>query len=72
MNELPESLTKYEGEAIVTALRNNFMPRLHGSDAEMFVSMIEDVFPDIGVPMGFAGLEEAVTREGKGQFQRAA
>ncbi|XP_033641711.1 dynein beta chain, flagellar outer arm-like [Asterias rubens] len=65
VNELPESLTKYEGEAIVTALRNNFMPRLHGSDAEMFVSMIEDVFPDIGVPMGFAGLEEAVTREGK-------
>ena len=37
------------------ALRNSFMPRLHGSDAEMFVAMVGDAFPDVGVPMGFGG-----------------
>ena len=53
--EVPESLIKYESEALVIALRNTFMPRLHGSDSEMFVTMVEDAFPDAGVPMGFGG-----------------
>ncbi len=53
--EVPEALTTYESEALVIAMRNTFMPRLHGSDAEMFVTMVEDVFPDAGVPMGFGG-----------------
>ncbi|XP_022099208.1 dynein beta chain, ciliary-like [Acanthaster planci] len=64
-NELPESLTKYEAEAVVTALRNNFLPRLHGSDAEMFSSMVEDVFPDVRVPMGFAGQDEVSKTNGE-------
>eukprot|EP00057_Strongylocentrotus_purpuratus_P006394 XP_011660868.1 PREDICTED: dynein beta chain, flagellar outer arm [Strongylocentrotus purpuratus] len=61
--ELPETLAKYESEAIVSALRNTFMPRLHGSDAEMFVTMVTDVFPDTPVDMGFGGVDPSVGKK---------
>ena len=68
MFELPESLSKYETEAIVTALRNTFMPRLHGSDAEMFVTMVTDVFPNTSVDMGFGGHDGTSGGKRSGRF----
>nr|XP_054761006.1 dynein heavy chain, cytoplasmic-like [Lytechinus pictus] len=61
--ELPETLAKYEIEAIVSALRNTFMPRLHGSDADMFVTMVTDVFPDTPVDMGFGGVDPSIGKK---------
>ena len=44
-----------EEEALVTALRNTFMPRLLDRDASIFTTLIHDLWPEVGIPMLFGG-----------------
>ena len=37
-----------EEEAVVTALRNTFMPRLMDRDASIFTTLIHDLWPQVG------------------------
>ncbi len=59
-----------ENEALVTALRNTFMPRLLDRDASVFATLIKDLWPDIEVPLLFTGARLAtpdMDREEKSQ-----
>ena len=44
-----------EEEALVTALRNTFLPRLLDRDASVFATLVRDLWPEVDVPMQFAG-----------------
>ncbi|XP_033103095.1 dynein heavy chain 9, axonemal-like [Anneissia japonica] len=55
---IPEEYIADEPEALVLALRDMFMPRLHGSDAEMFITLVEDLFPSVKIAMTFEGASQ--------------
>ncbi|XP_071959570.1 uncharacterized protein [Antedon mediterranea] len=55
---IPDEYITDEPEALVLALRDMFMPRLHGSDAEMFITLVEDLFPSVKVAMTFEGASQ--------------
>ena len=31
------------------------MPKLHGQDADIFIRILQDLFPDVDVPLDFGG-----------------
>ena len=49
-------LSREENIALVTALRNTFLPRLFDRDANLFATVVSDLFPDVPVPLQFEGL----------------
>ena len=49
-------LSREENIALVTALRNTFLPRLFDRDANLFATVVGDLFPDVPVPLHFEGL----------------
>ena len=50
-----EDFARFEDEAVVTSLRNVFLPRLMDRDASLFATIVQDLWPHVDVPMGFAG-----------------
>ncbi|XP_023931015.1 dynein beta chain, ciliary-like [Lingula anatina] len=57
--EVPQNLRKDEDEALVTSLRNTFMPRLLQKDASVFTTLVIDLWPNVDIPMEFGGLSKA-------------
>ena len=51
-------LSNEENEALVTALRNTFLPRLVDRDASLFATLVRDLWPSVGVPLHFGGHDE--------------
>ncbi|GFO25145.1 dynein beta chain, ciliary-like, partial [Plakobranchus ocellatus] len=47
-----------EEEALVTALRDTFLPRMPSRDASVFATIVNDLWPNIEVAMVFGGEEE--------------
>lgn len=37
------------------AIRDTFLPRLHGRDASVFATLITDMWPYLNIPMVFGG-----------------
>ena len=57
-NKLQMDLSNEENEALVTALRNTFLPRLFDRDASLFATLVHDLWPDVNVALRFDGLSE--------------
>ena len=53
--KLPLDLSNEENEALVTALRNTFLPRLFDRDASLFATLVHDLWPDVNVALRFDG-----------------
>ena len=47
-----------EEEALVTALRDTFLPRMPSRDASIFATIVNDLWPNVEVAMVFGGEEE--------------
>ena len=45
----------FEDEALVTALRDTFLPRMQNRDASVFSTFVSDLWPDLDLPMIFGG-----------------
>lgn len=44
-----------EESALVTAIRDTFMPRMGLRDSSIFATIVQDLWPDVDVPMVFGG-----------------
>ena len=55
-----EDVITEENESLVTALRNTLMPRLLDRDASVFITLLQDLWPNTAVPMEFWGSKPAV------------
>ena len=47
-----------EEEALVTALRDTFLPRMPSRDASIFATTVSDLWPNVEVAMVFGGEED--------------
>ena len=52
---VPEKLLADEELSIVSAIRDTFLPRLGERDRSVFSSIILDLWPNVDVPLDFAG-----------------
>ena len=52
---MPEKLLADEELSIVSAIRDTFLPRLGERDRSVFSSIILDLWPNVDVPLDFAG-----------------
>ncbi|XP_064650622.1 uncharacterized protein LOC135502065 isoform X3 [Lineus longissimus] len=57
-DDIPENMIKDEDEALVTALRNTFMPRLQQRDSSVFGTLLNDLWPDVEIPLLFGGADD--------------
>ncbi|KAL3885754.1 hypothetical protein ACJMK2_025795 [Sinanodonta woodiana] len=55
-------ILRMEEKALVTALRDTFLPRMAGRDASVFVTLVTDVWPHVDIPMMFGGEEEGLKK----------
>ncbi|XP_053409232.1 uncharacterized protein LOC123561373 isoform X4 [Mercenaria mercenaria] len=53
---------RLEEQAMVTALRDSFLPRMVGRDASVFVTLVSDVWPMVDIPMVFGGDEDVMDK----------
>lgn len=53
---------RLEEKAMVTALRDSFLPRMVGRDASVFVTLVSDVWPTVDIPMVFGGDEDMMEK----------
>ncbi|CAH1797693.1 unnamed protein product [Owenia fusiformis] len=56
IDKIAEETLQMESEALVTALRNSFMPRMKARDASIFTTLTFDLWQGVNVPMNFGGL----------------
>ncbi|KAL5020323.1 hypothetical protein ScPMuIL_003215 [Solemya velum] len=61
---VPNIKLQFEEEALVTALRDTYLPRLQGQDSSIFAGLITDLWPNVNIPLLFEGDTEEVNRKG--------
>ncbi|XP_006816781.1 dynein beta chain, ciliary-like, partial [Saccoglossus kowalevskii] len=66
---IPTDEKRYENDAVVLAIRDSTMPKLHGRDSEVFIRMLQDLFPDVDVPLDFGGNEADKAPSNLGEIQ---
>jgi hypothetical protein len=59
---LSELKLHQEEKSLVMALRDTFLPRLHGRDASVFATLITDLWPYLNIPMVFGGEQDILTK----------
>lgn len=52
---MTEQKLHQEEKSLVMAIRDTFLPRLHGRDASVFATLITDLWPYLNIPMVFGG-----------------
>ncbi|XP_052060514.1 uncharacterized protein LOC127700861 isoform X4 [Mytilus californianus] len=59
---MTEQKLHQEEKALVMAIRDTFLPRLHGRDASVFATLITDLWPYLNIPMVFGGELEILSK----------
>ena len=60
---MPEKLLADEELSMVSSIRDTFLPRLGERDRGLFSSIILDLWPNVEVPLDFAGNQKDAAKE---------